>query len=292
MIDLLVALSLIALITAGVMLAASARAEVQRRLGAIGVRRAVGTSRGQVTLAQGLEALLVAVPAASLGLAAGVLAAYGPSSRLLELLNEPAPRALWSCRCLEHGSPPCSCRRSGQRGRRGAPVAVPSCGCSAGATSRTGSRIGSGTRLARPLPRRERRPHRARGPARRGPPGAADRDLCDAGPLAGFVLLMLALASTLSSLETDPSALGKRYQMTAPAPLSLVPRIARIPGVQDAAPRFEVEGRTRTRSVRRSTSSPTPATTHCSRRRSSWVAAGCAVTARRRSATASPRPWG
>ncbi len=61
-IDLLVALSLIALVTAGVMLAASARAEVQRRLGAIGVRRAVGTTRGQVTLAQALEGLLVAAP--------------------------------------------------------------------------------------------------------------------------------------------------------------------------------------------------------------------------------------
>ena len=47
-IDLLVALSLIALATAGVMLAASARAEVQRRLGAIGVRRAVGASRGHL----------------------------------------------------------------------------------------------------------------------------------------------------------------------------------------------------------------------------------------------------
>ena len=39
-IDLLVAISLIALVTAGVMLAASARAEIQRRLGAIGVRQA------------------------------------------------------------------------------------------------------------------------------------------------------------------------------------------------------------------------------------------------------------
>ena len=44
-IDLLVALSLIALVTAGVMLAASARAEVQRRLGAIGVRRATPAMR-------------------------------------------------------------------------------------------------------------------------------------------------------------------------------------------------------------------------------------------------------
>ncbi len=44
MINLLVALSLIALVTAGVLLAASARVEVQRRLGAIVVRRAVGRS--------------------------------------------------------------------------------------------------------------------------------------------------------------------------------------------------------------------------------------------------------
>ena len=70
-IDLLVALSLIALVTAGVMLAASARAEVQRRLGAIGVRRAVGTTRGQVVLAQVVEGLIVAVPAATVGVAAG-----------------------------------------------------------------------------------------------------------------------------------------------------------------------------------------------------------------------------
>src|SRR5581483_7555381 len=51
-IDLLVALSLIALTTAGVMLAASARAEVQRRLKAIGVRRAVGASRGHLATVQ------------------------------------------------------------------------------------------------------------------------------------------------------------------------------------------------------------------------------------------------
>ena len=61
-IDLLVALSLIALATASVMLAASARAEVQRRLGAIGVRRAVGASRAHLTGTQALEALFVAAP--------------------------------------------------------------------------------------------------------------------------------------------------------------------------------------------------------------------------------------
>ena len=44
-IDLLVALSLFALATAGVMLASSARAEIQRRVRAIGVSRAVGANR-------------------------------------------------------------------------------------------------------------------------------------------------------------------------------------------------------------------------------------------------------
>ncbi|MDQ6775911.1 MAG: ABC transporter permease, partial [Actinomycetota bacterium] len=90
-IDLLVALSIIALVTASVMLAASARAEVQRRLGAIGVRRAVGASREHIALAQGLEAMLIALPAAGVGLVAGVLATYGADDRLLTMLNEPPP---------------------------------------------------------------------------------------------------------------------------------------------------------------------------------------------------------
>ena len=75
------------------MLAASARAEVQRRLRAIGVRRAVGASRGHLALAQAFEALFVAAPAATVGAVGGVLATYGPTTRLLVLLNEPAPGA-------------------------------------------------------------------------------------------------------------------------------------------------------------------------------------------------------
>ena len=90
-IDLLVALSLIALVTAGVMLAASARAEIQRRLASIGVQRAVGATGGHVALTLALESLLVAAPAAALGSAAGTVAIYGPAGRLLTLLNEPAP---------------------------------------------------------------------------------------------------------------------------------------------------------------------------------------------------------
>ena len=61
------------------------------------------------------------------------------------------------------------------------------------------------------------------------------------GASTAFVLLLLALASALSALETDPSALGKRYQLTASLPANAVGRIRAIPGVQDAAPRYEVQ---------------------------------------------------
>jgi ABC-type lipoprotein release transport system permease subunit len=241
-IDLLVALSLIALVTAGVMLAASARAEVQRRLAAIGVRRAIGTSRGQITLAQAVEAMLVAVPAATIGLVAGVVSTYGPSSKLLELLNEPAPGGALVLPLL---------------GAWMVAVLVPALGAAwpawrAGGGSvvrllRGGdvSRAGSGSRRRRSA--RVRGRGRGTGltslgvrlvAARRARLAATALTL---GLSTGFVLLMLALASALATLETDPSALGKRYQLTAAAPPSLAPRIARIPGVQEAAPRYEVQ---------------------------------------------------
>jgi hypothetical protein len=52
---------------------------------------------------------------------------------------------------------------------------------------------------------------------------------------------MLALASALSALETDPGALGKRYQLTASLPASAAAHVRRIPGVMAAAPRYETE---------------------------------------------------
>jgi ABC-type lipoprotein release transport system permease subunit len=54
-----------------------------------------------------------------------------------------------------------------------------------------------------------------------------------------FVLLMLALASALVALETDPGALGKRYQLVSFKPPSAVRGIRKIPGVQAVAPRYE-----------------------------------------------------
>lgn len=233
-IDLLVALSVIALVTAGVLLAAAARAETQRRLGAIGVRRAVGESRAQVTLAQSVEGLLVSLPACSVGLAAGVLATYAPASRLLMLLNEPPPGwSLW----LPLG------------GAWLAGLLLPAAGAAWPAWRAAG---GSLVGLLRGGDVADRGP--ARRTSRRMPPNlvalglrlvAARRarllaTVLTLGLSVGFVLLMLALASELSTLETDPGALGKRYQLTATLPPSAASRVRRIPGVEAAAPRYQV----------------------------------------------------
>ena len=55
-----------------------------------------------------------------------------------------------------------------------------------------------------------------------------------------FVLLMLALASELNTLANDPTALGRRYQLTASLPASAAPRVRAIPGVSAVAPRWEI----------------------------------------------------
>ena len=234
-IDLLVALSLIALATASVMLAASARAEVQRRLGAIGVRRAVGASRGHLALVQALEALFVAAPAATLGAIGGALATYGPTTRLLVLLNEPAPgaallpaiAATWlaaiAIPVIAAAWP--AWRASGRSPvglLRGAELQRRDSGRTRLATRRAGLTV-LGARLVG---------------ARRTRLVAT---VCALGFSTAFVLLMLALASALSSLETDPQALGQRYQLTAQLPASEVPRVRAIRGVQAVAPRYEDE---------------------------------------------------
>jgi len=236
-IDLLVALSAIALVTASVMLAASARAEVQRRLGAIGVRRAIGASRGHIALAQGLEAMMIAVPAAGIGLAAGVLVTYGPDDRLLTMLNEPPPGA-GIVLPLAAGWL--------------ASIAIPVLGAALPAWRATG-RSPVGLLRGGELETGWGRGRLAFGRGRRGGLGALGARLVAArrvrlaatvvtlGLSTGFVLLMLALASALSALETDPGALGKHYQLTASLPVSAVPRVRAIPGVEAAAPRYETE---------------------------------------------------
>jgi ABC-type lipoprotein release transport system permease subunit len=232
-IDLLVALSLIALATAGVMLAASARAEVQRHLGAIGIKRAVGASRARLALIQTLETLLVAVPAASLGTVAGALSTLGASDRLLTMLNEPPPGAAligplaasWAAASAipalaagwpawrSSGRPPVELLQGAELGStRAGRGLMPTAW--AGLTVLGGRLVGT---------RRTRWAATA----------------VTLGLSTAFVLLMLALASALSALETDPQELGKRYQLTATLPASAAAQVRRIPGVQAAAPRYE-----------------------------------------------------
>jgi ABC-type antimicrobial peptide transport system permease subunit len=246
-IDLLVALSAIALATAAVMLAASARAEVQRRIRTIGIQRAVGATRGHVALRQALEATSVAAPAAVFGTLVAWAATYGPGNTLLALLNEPGPGASLIVPLLA------GCLAS---------VAIPVAGAAWPAWSAAGREVVSllrGADVARPnrfrRRRRERpaiRSHRPRSSRRGGDLTRLGARMVAARPtrlaatvtmLAGstaFVLLMIALAGALSSLETDPQALGKHYQLTALAPPSQAARISRVPGVAAAAPRYEL----------------------------------------------------
>jgi ABC-type antimicrobial peptide transport system permease subunit len=234
-IDLLVALSAIALATAAVLLAASARAEVQRRMRAIGIRRAVGATRGHVAAVQALETTIVAVPAATIGVLAGLLATYSPDDRLLALLNEPGPGAGLAQPLLLGWL---------------ASIALPVAGAAWPAWSAAGraviallrgADVGSGGR-------RRHRSRRSRGGGLAGlgarlVAARRARLLATVTMLASssaFVLLMLALAGALSSLETDPQELGKHYQITASAPPAAAARIARAAGVLAAEPRYEV----------------------------------------------------
>jgi ABC-type antimicrobial peptide transport system permease subunit len=237
-IDLLVALSLIALATAGAMLGASARAEVQRRLPTIGVQRAIGASTGFIVSSQMLESALIAAPAAAVGCAAGVLATYGPSGRLLTLLNEPSPG--WALALPLLGSwllaVTMAVAGAARPARRAAARPAVSLLRGADVSRRPARRVtaprlafasGLGTLGARLVL------------ARRARLLATATTL---GLSAGFVLLLLALASELSTLQTDPSALGERYQLTAALPPRDAAAVRRIPGVQAAAPRYEVQG--------------------------------------------------
>ena len=175
-IALLVALSLIALATASVMLAASARAEVQRRLAAIGVRRAVGASRGHLAATQAFEALFVGAPAATIGAIGGALATYGPTSRLLVLLNEPAPGAallpaLVAAWLASMAIPVLAAAWPAWRAAGRPPVALLR---GAELTRRSRGSIRFPAR-SRPIPHVRGRAHGARRAARRRPPDPPDR---------------------------------------------------------------------------------------------------------------------
>ena len=145
-ISLLVAFSLVALVAAGTMLAASAHADVQRRLPAFGVRRALGFTPGRLAAGQAAEAALLAAPAAALGLVAGALAVAGPSGGAARAAQRAAARrrAAAGARRLPGSRSPRSSRprRPGRPGARPAARRRRSCAAAtwpapgAGATQR------------------------------------------------------------------------------------------------------------------------------------------------------------
>ena len=237
-ISLLVAFALVALLAAGTMLAAGAHADVQRRLGAFGVQRALGFSPGRIAALQAVEAALVAVPAGALGIAIGTLAVAGPAANLLAALNERPPGwalagplllALIAVVAIVVTAATWPAWRAARR----PPAAILRGGDLAGA--RPSRRASSGAAAARGLAALGARfatSARARWLA-----AVATIAVC-----ASVVTLMLALASLLERLRDDPGTVGKRYQISAQIDPSELGAVRAMPGVEAVAPRYQLEG--------------------------------------------------
>jgi FtsX-like permease family len=215
---------------------------VQRRLGALGVQRALGFSPARIAALQATEAALVAVPAALAGIALGSVTVAGPAAALLAALNERPPggalllplagalaavvtivvaAATWPAwRAARR--PPVEILRGGtiaaaRRPRAGVAGSASTTRSSAGGLAVLGARFATAAR--------------ARWVA----------VVATIGVCAGVVTLMLALASLLERLRDDPGTVGKRYQLTVQLDVSFADDVRAIPGVADAAPRYVVD---------------------------------------------------
>jgi ABC-type lipoprotein release transport system permease subunit len=243
-ISLLVAFSLVALAAAGMMLAAGAHAEVQRRLPGLGVQRALGFTPGRLAAGQAAETALVAAPAAALGLGAGALAVAGPSAALLAQLNEQPPGAdlvgvlalcLLAITALVTAAATWPAYRAARRPpaeilRGRAPARAwfrrperPAAARTGAASTIGGGLLATGARFA---------------VAARGRFAAA---VATIAVCAGVVTLMLALAALLERLRDDPGTVGKRYEITVRLDPFEVDAVKAIPGVADAAERYQAD---------------------------------------------------
>ena len=230
-ISLLVAFSLVALVAAGTMLATGAHADVQRRLPAFGVQRALGFTPARLTAAQAAEAALLAAPAAALGLAGGALAVAGPSAALLAQLNEQPPGAallpvLGACLLAITAIVTAAATWPAWRAARRPPAEILRGGDLARSPRRRWAADGllaTGARFALA----------ARG---RFAASVATIAVC-----AGVVTLMLALAALLVRLRDDPGTVGKRYQLSVRLSPFDVAAVDDIPGVAAASERYQVD---------------------------------------------------
>ena len=228
-ISLLVAFSLVALLAAGTMLAASAHADVQRRLATFGVLRALGFTPARIAARQAKEAALVALPAAALGIALGAVAVAGPAAGLLASLNERPPggalalpllAALAAVVAIVVAAATWPAWRAARRPPveilRGGDIA-PRAHASSGGLAALGARFATASRA-------------------RWVAAVATIGVC-----AGVVTLMLALASLLERLRDDPGTVGKRYQLTVQLDRATLEQVRAVPGVADASPRFATD---------------------------------------------------
>jgi ABC-type lipoprotein release transport system permease subunit len=241
--SLLIAFSLVALVAAGTMLAAGAQAEVQRRLPALGVQRAIGFTPGRLAAQQAAAAARVALPAATAGLTVGALAVAAPSADLLAQLNEQPPGAallpvlaacLLAITTLVTAAatwpawraarrPPAEILRGGDLARPRRNPRPPSQRGQTPLAGWGGGLVGTGARFA----------VAARG---RWAASVATIAVC-----AGVVTLMLALAALLERLRDDPGTVGKRYELTVRLNPFEVDAVRAIPGVADAAERYQAD---------------------------------------------------
>ena len=233
---LLVAFSIVALGTAGVMLGASARSEVARRLPAIGVQRAVGFPRRAIVAGVARSAAAVAAPAAALGLAIGALVMRGPTERLLFALNEAGPGLglLWwllAAWLVIVALVAAASAWPAWRATAGPVSALLRGGELAGASGQARRRLrGTGGGFTA-LGARLATARRARWATTVAVLAAASATL----------VLLLALASLLTALRDDPGTVGRSYSLTANLGAEAVDEVERLDGVAAAAPRWVVE---------------------------------------------------
>lgn len=249
-ISLLVAFSLVALVAAGTMLAASAHADVQRRLTGLGVQRALGFGPGRIAAQQAVEAALLAVPAAVVGIALGALVVAGPSAQLIAALNELGPGAalagpLALAAAAVVAIVVAAATWPAWRAARRPPVEILRGGDLARPTRRRRRHGGSGPLGHRSHPNE---------PAGRGSgllalgvrfaTAARARWLAAVATIAvcaGVVTLMLALASLLERLREDPGTVGKRYQLAVRLNPDRLPEAQRLDGVADVGERYSID---------------------------------------------------
>jgi ABC-type antimicrobial peptide transport system permease subunit len=230
-IALLVAFSAIVLVAAGVMLGASAAAEIQRRREAIGVMRAFGAQPATVATGYAVESAVVAAPAAAVGLVVGSLVVGPPLRRLLAILNELAPPPGTSVGLLAAAW--------------AAIVAVVAAATWLPAWRAARERVVDSLRGGDVVqtPRRVPFPTLAGFGARLtlARPARAVTLVAVLAASTAVVLLMLAIADVLGGLQRNAQTLGTRYQLTVPASGISLADVRRVPGVAAATFRYQTE---------------------------------------------------